>query len=207
MKEFYYKIARKLHGIILKWVYFRHFQGPGSITADRNTKLILRPGSKIYIGKNLTLNGNSIIYNGRSSIIRLDENAALTIKNESSLYYGADIILFKDAKLVIGNSFINSDCKIRCHKSVTIGDDCAISHGLVLMDSDAHMLNGSRNTKPVTIGNKVWIGTGVTILSGVTIGNGAVIAAGALVNQDVPDRALVGGVPAKIINEQVEWEQ
>ena len=74
------------------------------------------------------------------------------------------------------------------------------------MDSDAHALNGSRNTNPVHIGNHVWIGTRVTILNGVTIGDGAVIAAGALVTQDVPAGCLAGGIPAKVIKENVEWE-
>lgn len=51
----------------------------------------------------------------------------------------------------------------------------------------------------VIIGNDVWIGTGATILSGIKIGNGAVIATGAMVTKDVPDYAIVGGIPAKII--------
>jgi acetyltransferase-like isoleucine patch superfamily enzyme len=51
----------------------------------------------------------------------------------------------------------------------------------------------------VIIGNDVWIGYGATILSGVTVGDGAVIAAHAVVTKDVPHYAIVGGVPAKII--------
>lgn len=51
----------------------------------------------------------------------------------------------------------------------------------------------------IKIGNDVWIGANVTILDGVNIGNGAIIAAGAVVNKDVDDYAIVGGVPAKLI--------
>ena len=51
----------------------------------------------------------------------------------------------------------------------------------------------------ITIGNDVWIGQGCTIMSGVNIGTGAVIAAGSLVTKDVPEYAIVGGSPAKII--------
>ena len=49
------------------------------------------------------------------------------------------------------------------------------------------------------IGNDVWIGVDAIILRGVTISNGAVVAANAVVTHDVPEFAVVAGVPAKII--------
>ena len=49
------------------------------------------------------------------------------------------------------------------------------------------------------VGERVWIGGNVTILPGVTIGNNVVVAAGAVINKDVPDNTLVGGVPARVI--------
>lgn len=58
---------------------------------------------------------------------------------------------------------------------------------------------GNQDSKPVVISDDVWIGGRVTILPGVHIGNGAVIGAGAVVTKDVPDYAVVGGNPAKII--------
>lgn len=56
----------------------------------------------------------------------------------------------------------------------------------------------------IEIGNDVWIGARATIMDGVTIGNGVIIAAGAVVTKDVPDYAIVGGVPAKIIKYRLE---
>ena len=57
---------------------------------------------------------------------------------------------------------------------------------------------------PIVIGNDVWIGARVIIMDGVRIGNGAIVAAGAVVSKDVPDYAIVGGVPAKIIRYRFE---
>jgi chloramphenicol O-acetyltransferase type B len=55
------------------------------------------------------------------------------------------------------------------------------------------------NIKPTIIENDVWIGTKVIIKGGIRIGNGAVVGAGAVVVSDIPDYAIVGGSPAKII--------
>ena len=51
----------------------------------------------------------------------------------------------------------------------------------------------------VIVKKNAWLGMNVTICPGVTIGENAVVAAGAVVTKDVPDHAVVGGVPAKVI--------
>ena len=68
----------------------------------------------------------------------------------------------------------------------------------------------------VVIGNDVWIGADVIVMDGVTIGNGAIIASKSVVVRDVPNYAIVGGVPGNIIKyrfskeiinalEKLEW--
>lgn len=199
------RVFLKLKWIAYKLVY-KQIQGDRFLNKDGCDKLKLSKSAVLKLNGDLRLNSNRIGKNGRSSILRMDENSTLDC-NGFSFMYGADIILFKGAHLELGKgSFINSDCKIRCHKEITIGEGCAISHDFTVMDSDAHELDGSRNTNPVHIGNHVWIGTRVTILNGVTVGDGAVIAAGTLITKDVPAGSLVGGVPAKVIREKVEWK-
>ena len=58
---------------------------------------------------------------------------------------------------------------------------------------------GSTPPKRVTISDDVWIGARVVILPGVTVGHVAIIGSGAVVTKDVPEYAVVGGVPAKVI--------
>lgn len=191
-----------------KFKFRKCFDGDGEITLGWEDWLKLHPSSRVYLQGNLNLNTNRFGRNGRSSVLRMDEKSGMNVQGNFCFMYGADIVLFKDAKLTLGaRSFINSDCKIRCHKEITIGSDCAISHDFTVMDSDAHCLNGSKKTESVHIGDKVWIGTRVTILSGVTVGDGAVIAAGALVINDVPAGSLVGGVPAKVLKDTVTWSK
>lgn len=60
---------------------------------------------------------------------------------------------------------------------------------------------------PIKIGNDVWIGARVIIIEGITIGDGAIIAAGAVVTKDVPDYAVVAGVPAKILRYRFETNE
>jgi maltose O-acetyltransferase len=88
-----------------------------------------------------------------------------------------------------------------------IGDDVMMGPDVVILSSshdhdrtDIPMrFQGGAPNKLTVIGNDVWIGTRVIIVHGVKIGNGVIIGAGAVVTKDVPDYAVVGGVPAKII--------
>ncbi len=77
------------------------------------------------------------------------------------------------------------------------------------MDTNAHPVDAIRRLagehvrpdeiRPVEIGSNVWIGANAMILPGVRIGDDAVVAAHAVVNKDVPDGGVVGGVPARVI--------
>lgn len=203
MKEILYK---KFYGI-KSLPYRKNMQMKnGVLVLHKGSRLILKKSSQIDLHGNLKMNSNSIGSNGRTSILRMEDESKLIVNGNFSFYYGADIICFKGSELILGDGFVNSDCKIRCHKHIEIGNGCAISHDVTMMDSDVHFLNGDNHTSAIKIEDHVWIGTKATILSGVTIGEGSVIAAGSVVNRDIPPYSLAGGVSARVIKENVRWE-
>lgn len=197
---------------LLSFIYNNFFnrrihRGSGKIIPYNKSVFILHNSARIKLFKNLITNANSIKKNSRSTIIRLDKNATLTVKGDFSIYYDGDIIVFENGKLELGSGFFNSNVKIRCKNKIKIGRNVAISHDVTIMDSDAHKIHykGYKMTNPIIIGDNVWIGSRAIILKGVNIGNGAIIAAGSVVTKDVSPNCMVAGVPAKIIKQNIKW--
>ena len=107
------------------------------------------------------------------------------------------------------NVFINHSAILSASGGIEFEDGVSIAPACRIATIN-HDFN-ERHTKytygKVTIKKNAWIGMNVTICPGVTIGEYAVVAAGAVVTKDVPDYAVVGGVPAKVIKMQDPSEQ
>ena len=115
----------------------------------------------------------------------------------------------QEVRIDIGDKcYINRYCMIDASEKVTVGEDVMIGPNCYITDHDHGYALGERITTqplvsaPVEIQKCVWIGAGCTILKGVTIGKEAIVAAGAVVTRDVPPRAIVGGIPAKVIGKR-----
>ena len=100
------------------------------------------------------------------------------------------------------NVFINHACEFMDRGGITIGDDVLIGPKVNLVTINHPLDPATRRStycKPIVIRNGAWLGAGVSVMPGVTIGENAVVAANAVVTRDVPDNAVVGGVPARVI--------
>lgn len=101
------------------------------------------------------------------------------------------------------NTMISRGAKIDTHRGkVIIGDNCLITHGVVILSHDGASrmidINDFGNGE-VNIGNNVFIGVNSVILKGTTIGDNSVIGAGSVVNCDIPKNSVAVGNPVKII--------
>lgn len=122
--------------------------------------------------------------------------------------YGAYIEVVNGGKLTIGQGACNVGLTIMCAKEVTIGNGVRIGRNVSIRDwNGPHVIINDhyRNHAPVHIENHVWLCSGCTIMPGVTVGEGSVVAANATVTKDVPPHSLVGGSPAKVLKENIEW--
>ena len=197
------------------WAYIRipHSRATSIIVA-KDVIINLVKSACIHVMKGRFLIGESDASTSqrtRKTEITLADNAQLTLHGDVILYEGVGVRLTSGATLSIGNhTYVNRSASIDCTQEITIGAYCAISDNVQILDSDFHPIiyNGKTSTmsKPVHIGNHVWIGRSAIILKGVTMGDGAIVGAGSVVTRDVPPRCLVAGNPAKVIKENVEWE-
>ena len=100
------------------------------------------------------------------------------------------------------NVFINHACSFLDLGGITIEDDVQIGPKVNLVTENHPKDPATRkhlDLKSIVIKRNAWIGAGATILPGVTVGENSIVAAGAVVNKDVPDNSIVGGVPAKLL--------
>jgi acetyltransferase-like isoleucine patch superfamily enzyme len=140
---------------------------------------------------------------------------------------GKYVVLFKDVSLhnatigdysyvqkqsAIGNADIGKFCSIAGNVLIGPGQhpiDFVSTHPAFYSPSQQIPITFATKeyfdlNKRTIIGNDVWIGQYVVLMDGIRVGNGAVIASGAIVTKDVPDYAIVGGMPASVIKYRFE---
>jgi serine acetyltransferase len=134
---------------------------------------------------------------------------------------GSDVVLGSDAWLnakddrgsrqatleIDDGAYIGRFVQINAWRQVRIGRHVLIGDRVFISDADHNYraadvpikLQGDRFVSDVTLMDGCWIGTGAAILPGVSIGRNAVVAANSVVTQDVRERTIVGGIPAREI--------
>lgn len=105
------------------------------------------------------------------------------------------------AKTVLGQ-----ECTISAFQHVSIGRECIVADRVMFIDFDHGVVEVDRPIREqgiykrdVRVGNNVWVGYGACILRGARVGDNCVIGTDSIVTKDVPDDAVVAGVPARVV--------
>ena len=130
-------------------------------------------------GKNVNVESNAFFHSGKDISIGDNSGIGINAKLEGTVEIGKNVMMGPDVIVLTRNhEFVRTDIPM--------------------------LLQGHKESKPVKIGDDVWIGTRVIILPGVKIGNGVIIGAGAVLTKDVPDWAIAVGNPARIVRYRVQ---
>lgn len=184
-----------------------HKSRPISFMNVSRTIVQIDKGAELEINGRLTTGIKQVKKSRTETRILLEYNAKMTINGSFTIYANSYIRVFKNSHLILHGGFINENVQISCGDTIEIGEGATIGRDVCIRSYDGHTIDvpGYKISEPIIIGKHVWIGQGATILKGVTIGDGAIIASGAVVTKDVPAYSIVGGVPAKVIKENVKW--
>lgn len=151
----------------------------------------------IIIGKDVSI--------GRMVLVQATDGGEIVIGDGVTIQDFC-LLCARNGRLEIGDqTFLGVGSQLVAIESIQVGQDCLISAYSIIRDANHGMERGvpmskqSHNSAPIIIGNDVWLGAHAVVTAGSTIGNGAVIGANAVVTRNVPEYAIVVGVPAKII--------
>ncbi|MDJ0768698.1 MAG: acyltransferase [Ilumatobacter sp.] len=168
----------------------------GQVMGVLGAKWYLRHATSL--GKRCRVWGRPMVQNNGTLVVgeRLQLNSSV---------WRSEVIVATGGRLEIGDRvFINNGCSIGATESIRIGSHCNLGTQVQLMDNDWHRLEPERRherppSRPVSIGDNVWLGARVLVLPGVTIGEGSVVGAGSVVVHDIPARSLAVGSPARVV--------
>ncbi|TLG72885.1 sugar O-acetyltransferase [Culicoidibacter larvae] len=154
-----------------------------------------------------TFNGSDIAEEKTKAMDELFADVGADVWIESPFFcdYGDNITIG-------ANTFINYNCIFIDDNLITIGANCLLGPHVQLYTAEHPLHAGERiigedggktryitTTKPIVIGDNVWIGGNVVVLPGITIGNNVTIGAGAVVTKSIADNCVAVGNPARVV--------
>lgn len=150
---------------------------------------------------------------GQKNYILLGEHAHLKFNGRCTMSSGVSLTLDLGTLEIGDHFFCNKNCSFSCNDHITVGDNALFGWNVELLDSANHKLTHRKKTVstdrgPIQIGDHVWIAAFSHILKNTSIPDGSVVAYHSIVTKAFSgEKLLIGGHPAKVLSDQVEWKQ
>jgi acetyltransferase-like isoleucine patch superfamily enzyme len=187
-------------GLLLRQMFYPRLLGSCGRNVVFGQNVVLRHPHKIHIGSNVVIDDNCL----------LDAKGAnnVGIRIGDGVFIGRNTILScKDGDITLGDrANIGFNCEVFSASRVAIGRSVLMAAYCYVIGGDhdfsdptAAVLDQTRISAGVTIGDGVWMGAGAKILDGVTLGDHAVIGAGAVVRESVAASSIAVGIPARVV--------
>lgn len=179
----------------------------GHLKNGIGTIIQIDKGAHLTLSSSLRTGVRQVRKSKMETRVLLEKDSQLIVDGSFSVYAKSYIRVTPKGKLILHGGFINENVQITVGDVVEIGSDFTCGRDVVIRSFDGHKIlrGGYKVSEPIKIGNHVWVGQGATILKGVTIGDGVIIASGAIVTKDVPAHSIVAGIPARVVEENVNW--
>lgn len=186
--------------MVRKWAakYLFKSVGPGLILGRG---LVFRHPARISFGANVAVDDYGFVDASGSGVKGVQLGDGVILSRNC-------VVLGKNGHVVFGERVdVGCNCVFASAGGITIGaatliaGNCYIGGGRYYHDrlEPAILDQGSYSRGEVVIGEKSWIGAGAIIMDGIKIGKGVIVGAGSVVTKDVPDYAVIAGIPARIL--------
>jgi acetyltransferase-like isoleucine patch superfamily enzyme len=138
--------------------------------------------------------------------LEIKPGATLRLGRWSWLGRGCKIRVHEGEVSIGAKSVLGQECTISAYQHISIGRECIIADRVMLIDFDHGVVEVERPIRlqgiykrDVDVGHNVWIGYGACLLRGVQVGDNAIVGTSSVVTADIPDNAVVAGIPARVI--------
>src|SRR5438309_2396353 len=138
--------------------------------------------------------------------LEIGRGATLRIGRWAWVGHGCKIRVHEGEVQIGAKTVMGQECTISAFQRISIGRECILADRVMLIDFDHGVTEVERPIRlqgiykrDVSVGNNVWIGYGACILRGVGVGDNAIVGTSSVVTRDVPENAVVAGVPARVI--------
>jgi acetyltransferase-like isoleucine patch superfamily enzyme len=149
---------------------------------------------------------DGLAFVGPGVTLEIKPGARLYLGRWSWIGHGTKIRVHEGEVRIGAKTVLGQECTISTFQHVAVGRECILADHVMLIDFDHGVVDVERPIRlqgiykrDVNVGHNCWIGYGACVLRGVTVGDNCVIGTSAVVTKDVPDNAVVAGVPARVI--------